>query len=90
MAKAARCSLGLVTQSVVFPSCPMYGERKPCYGLKAAQQWLRKHKLKADKVDRQANTLRFRQVSPRVCRRGQFATISMGRTGIKKVLCCPK
>lgn len=81
MAKAARCSLSLVTQSVVFPKS---------FGVKAAKRWLREHKLKAGKVDRQANTLRFRQVGPSVCRRGEFATIPMGNTGIQKVLCCPK
>jgi hypothetical protein len=79
---AARCGVALVTQSVVFP-------RR--YGVARARRWLRKHKLKARKLDRTATQLRFRQLDPRrTCAAGNFATISMGQTGIQKILCCPK
>jgi len=79
---AARCGVALVTQSVVFP-------RR--YGVARARRWLRTHKLKARKLDRTATQLRFRQLDPRrACAAGNFATISMGATGIRKILCCPK
>lgn len=82
MPAASRCGVALVTQSVVFP-------RR--YGAARARRWLRKHKLKARKLDRTATQLRFRQLDPRrMCAAGNFATISMGQTGIRKILCCPK
>lgn len=71
----------MVTQSVVFPKA---------YGVARAKRWLRDHGLKAGKVDRTASTLRFRQRSPSSCKRDDFAMISMGSTGIRKVICCPK
>jgi len=75
-----RCRTSTVTQSVVFPKA---------WGLARARAWLRAHGLKADKVDRTAHTLRFRQRAPKACQRGNYATISMGSTGIRKVICCP-
>jgi hypothetical protein len=75
-----KCATALVTQSVIFPRN---------YGAVPAKQWLRKHKLKAPNVERTKKTLRFRQRDPSTCVRNQYATIPMGETGIKKVLCCP-
>lgn len=78
---AQRCSRGLVTQSVMFPGT---------FGVAAAKQWLRHYKLKAGKVDRRANTLRFRQMPPSKCVQGNYATKTVGKQGVKLVLCCPK
>jgi hypothetical protein len=76
-----RCSVGTATQSVVFP------ER---WGVTQARRWLATHGLRSPKVDRTATELRFRQRPPGGCRRGTFASIPMGRTGVRKIICCPK
>jgi hypothetical protein len=78
---AQRCPISTVTQTVIFPRA---------YGVPRAKKWLRKHKLKAGKVDYEANTIRFRQISPKSCRGGEFASIPMGKTSIRKIICCPK
>jgi hypothetical protein len=78
---AKRCPISTVTQTVIFPRA---------YGVPRAKKWLRKHKLKASKVDYEANTIRFRQISPKSCRGGEFASIPMGKTSIRKIICCPK
>ena len=71
----------MVTQTVIFPKA---------YGARKARNWLRNHRLKFGKVDRKPKTIRFRQVDPSSCQRGSYATIDMGSTGIKKVICCPR
>lgn len=78
---AQRCPISTKPQTVIFPKR---------YGVKRAKAWLRTHGLKANKVDRTGNKLRFRQMPPSKCRKGNFATIPMGKTGITKVICCPK
>jgi hypothetical protein len=78
---AKRCAAGLVTQSVIFPAD---------YGLVAAKRWLKKNRLKAVKVDRTKNTMRFRQRPVSACKPGNFATIAAGQSLVKLVLCCPK
>jgi len=78
---AQRCPISTVTQSVVFPRS---------YGVAKARRWLRTYGAKAGKVDRTASELRFRQMPPTKCRRGNFASIPMGATGIRKIICCPK
>lgn len=75
-----KCPTGTVTQSVIFPKS---------YGAVPAKRWLRKHKLKAPNVQRTKKTLRFRQRDPSTCVKGQYATIPMGDTPIKMVICCP-
>lgn len=78
---ARRCPISTVTQTVIFPRS---------YGMGRARKWLSAHGSRSTKVDRTKNSLRFRQISPSKCRPGNFATIPMGKTGIRKVICCPK
>jgi len=78
---AQRCSTSTVTQSVVFPKR---------WGVARARRWLKSHGLRSPKVDRTATELRFRQMPPGKCRRGNFASIPMGKTGVRKIICCPK
>ena len=79
---AKRCPISTKVQTVIFPKR---------YGVTHARKWLREHGLKAGKVDRSyRNQIRFRQMAPSRCRAGNFATIPMGETGIRKVICCPK
>lgn len=44
--------------------------------------------FKSSKVDRTANTFRFRQIDPSKCKQGQFATIPI-TNGIQAVICEP-
>jgi len=77
-----KCKVGMQAQSVVF-STARYSEKR-------AKQWLRDHRLTIKKIDRNATQLRFRQFSPSRCKAGQYASIPMGKTGIRKIICCPK
>lgn len=78
---AKRCARSMVTQSVVFPKA---------YGVGPARRWLKEHGLTSRKVHATKGTLRFRQLPPTACKRGNYATIKMGATGIRKIICCPK
>ena len=56
-----------------------------------AKRWLREHDFKAPAVDRQANTLRFRQHPPTEFHKDSFRTIPFGRdTGIQAIVAVPK
>ena len=78
---AKRCPISTVTQTVIFPKS---------FGVAKARAWLRAHGEKAGKVDRKTGSLRFRQMPPSKCRKGNYATLPMGSSGIRKVICCPK
>jgi len=45
--------------------------------------------FKSSKVDRTSNTFRFRQIDPKKCVQGQFATIPI-TSGVQAVICEPK
>ena len=58
-------------------------------GVAKARTWLRENGLNATgKVDVEKNSLRFRQMSPGKCRRGNYWTLTTGHA--KQVFCCPK
>jgi hypothetical protein len=77
----ARCKTGTQTQTVLFPKS---------WTTARARAWLRRHGKKAGKVDITGNRLRFRQMDPSSCQKGNYATIPLGRAGIQAVICCPK
>jgi hypothetical protein len=76
-----RCPVSTRTQTVIFPKS---------FGVAKARRWLKRHGLKSPKVDRTATELRFRQAPPGKCRRDSFASIPMGSTGVRKIICCPR
>lgn len=76
-----RCPVSTEIQAILFPQI---------FSVAKARTWLRRHNKKAGKVHRTQGYLRFRQLPPSRCRQGNFATIPLGRCGIKAVICCPK
>ncbi len=55
----------------------------------AAKQWAREHGFKTSKIDEKANTFRFRQFEPSLCKAGTFRNKKITE-GVVAVICVPK
>ena len=74
-----------VIQSVVF--------KQPKYTPAEAKRWLKEHNYSGRSLDRTANMLRFRQITPKKVERygfSEYRTKELGRSGISLVIAYKK
>ncbi len=57
--------------------------------VRSAKQKVKELGFKNSKVDKTTSTIRFRQIDPKKCVQGQFATIPI-TNGVQAVICEPK
>lgn len=76
-----RCPVGMKVQSIIVSDS--HFDRRDAVG------WIERHGYVARKIDRSADSYRFRQVDPSRFAPGSFRTIAM-RPGVKAVVGCPR
>lgn len=80
--KYKRCFVAMEIQSLLFP--------KEHFTLSSSKSWIKKHGYSSSKVDETDNFYRFRQHPPTSFKDDSFRIISIGNSGVKAILACPK
>ena len=82
MARFQRCAVGMEIQSVLFP--------RESFSVSKAKTWAKRHGFTMKKVDETENFYRFRQRPPNQFKPGSFRIITLGNSGVKAIIACPK
>jgi hypothetical protein len=77
-----RCTVGMEVQSVIFP--------RDLFSPTKAKSWLRAHGFRSFKMDETDNYFRFRQRPPENFKPGSFRIITLGNSGVRAIVACPK